>query len=127
MAGRRGIRTIVVCMVFGAMAVGATQAQAAKIPTDFADHQLDCGWAPPECLYYGQISSPKEKCIRGRKVQIFRLLMNTERQLVDTDKTTRHGNYAGLGLSSQVSAYKVKVLPKRVGDDRCRGVSYIGV
>ena len=128
MAGRRGMRTTAILLALGAMALGATQAQGrAKIDTVLAEHSVDCGWAPPDCLYFGQLDSPEEKCIRGRKVQIFRILMGGERQLIDTDKTSRRGNFAGIGPSSEVSAFKLKVLPKQVGDDKCKGTSYTGV
>ena len=127
MAGRRGMRAMAVCLALGLLALGAAQAQGkAEFETTFSDHGVDCGFSPPDCLYSGQIDSAKEKCIRGRKVKMFRLLMSGKPQLVDTDKTTRNGNFVGLGLSSEVSAAKFKVLPKQIGDDTCQGKTFIG-
>ena len=127
MAGRRGMSATVACLVLGALALGATQAQGrANIDTDFADHGVDCGFAPPDCLYSGTLSSPDDRCLRKRKVQMFRILTSGKRVLVDTDRSSRHGNFVGLGASSEVSAAKFKVLPKQVGNDRCQGESFTG-
>jgi hypothetical protein len=107
--------------------LGAGQAQAKVIDTDFGDTGVNCLAGPDadHCLYSGFITS-KDKCLANRKVKMFRLLTGGETRLVDTDRTSGNGAFAGIGRPSEVSAAKFKVLREKRGNDVCGGAHFTG-
>jgi hypothetical protein len=117
-----------VATVMAVMAVGTADAQAAHINTHFGDTSVNCLAGPDlnHCLYSGFITSPKHKCLAGRTVKMFALFMGGDQKLVDIDKTSKQGAFAGLGEPSTVSAAKFKVLKERVRGDTCEGDTFVG-
>ncbi len=66
---------------------------------------------------HGVVESPSARCIRGRTVQIFMQLgASTTYTLVDTDRTSRKGFWAGGGREGITSTdSKAKVIRANVG------------
>jgi hypothetical protein len=122
------LRAALVAATLAVMLLGAAQANAKAIDTDFGDTSVSClsGPDPDHCLYSGFITSPKHKCLPGRTVKMFALFMGGDQKLVDTDRTSRHGAFAGIGQPSTVSAAKFKVLRKKVRGGTCEGDTFTG-
>jgi hypothetical protein len=122
------LRAAILAATVAVMAFGIADAQAARIDTEFGDTGVNCGAGPDpnHCLYSGFITSPKNKCLAGRTVKMFALFTGGGQKLVDTDRTSKHGAFAGLGKPSTVSAAKFKVLEKRVHGDTCKADKFVG-
>jgi hypothetical protein len=64
---------------------------------------------------YGDVHSPKGKCIPDRKVEIFSMTPNGLK-LIDVDRTSRNGFFFGGGdFGNNVNGAKVKVLKRTIG------------
>ena len=79
--------------------------------------------------YYGEVHSPKRRCVRGRTVKIYSITEDG-RKLVDTDRTSRNGFWFGGGdftpaVTTSTTAVVVRVLRRDIGprghDHVCRG------
>ena len=81
-----------------------------------------------EYRYYGEVRSQRGRCVRGRTVKIFSITENG-RKLIDTDRTSRNGNWFGGGDfaptgTNSTTAVVVRVLGRDIGprgpDHVCR-------
>jgi hypothetical protein len=110
---------------------GSAGAQGGKeAKTSFIDIGVSCGPEYPgdKCLYSGVIDSESKKCIAGRKVKMFALINGgSTTKLVDTGTTSKNGAFAGLGISSDVSAAKFKAVESQAGNLTCKAKSFTGV
>jgi hypothetical protein len=114
-------------IVSALLMVGATSAAAqATTPStlsfvDFADSDGD-GHSD---YIIGKVASPKEQCIAGRTVKIFRRPPGGgDFRLVDEDQTSKNGFWAGGGfedINAQVGKVTLerKVIPRRGGRIVC--------
>jgi len=105
-------------------------AKGGSAKTSFVDIGVSCGGDLPndKCLYSGVIDSESKKCVEGRKVKMFAFVNGgTDTQLVDTGTTSKNGAFAGMGISSDVSAAKFKAVESKVGGLTCKGKSFTGV
>jgi hypothetical protein len=121
---------VVGTLACGALGGGAIAHGGGEAKTSFVDVGVNCApeLPPDKCLYSGVIDSESKKCIAGRKVKMFAFINGgTVTKLVDTGTTSKHGAFAGMGISSDVSAAKFKVVESKVGDLTCKGKSFTGV
>ena len=108
----------------------SASAHGGTAATKFLDIGVSCSGDLPsdQCLYSGVIDSESKKCIEGRKVKMFAFVNGgTDTQLVDTGTTSKNGAFAGMGISSDVSAAKFKAVQSKVGGLTCKGKSFTGV
>jgi len=69
--------------------------------------------------YYGDVSSPKDRCVPGRTVKIFSLTLEGPK-LIDTDRTSRNGFWFGGGDftppgTTGTDGVRVRVAPRDIG------------
>lgn len=117
-------------LVFGGLGGSAGAKGGKEAKTSFLETGVSCGGDLPgdKCLYSGVIDSESKKCIEGRKVKMFAFINGgADTKLVDTGTTSENGAFAGMGISSDVSAAKFKVSESKVGDLTCKGKSFTGV
>ena len=112
------LAAIGVALIASAGIGGLAEAKGGSAKTSFVDIGVSCGGDLPndKCLYSGVIDSESKKCIEGRKVKMFALLDGgSTTKLVDTGTTSKHGGFAGVGMPSEVSAAKFKVVESKAG------------
>jgi hypothetical protein len=75
----------------------------------------DVGATVQDFQVYGEVHSPKGKCVPNRKVKIFSITPSGLK-LIDTDRTSRNGFFFGGGnFGNEVNGARVKVVQRDVG------------
>lgn len=127
MIWKAAIAVLATVLLLGGASAAAQRATATTKLTfvDFADSNAD----GTSDYIIGKLSSPRRKCIGGRMVKIFRLPPGEDEfHLVDRDRSSRNGFWAGGGfeeINSQVGKVTVerKVIRRPGGRLVCRADS----
>ena len=123
---KRGIGPVLAMAVIGLMASSAG-AHDRSFNTRIEIEDV-VGMTVNDYRYYGKVHSPKGRCVRGRTVRIFSITEDG-RKLIDTDRTSRKGNWFGGGDftpagTTSTTAVVVKVRRRDIGrrghDHVCR-------
>lgn len=99
---------VAVAALLGVLAIGAGVARAG-MPTEIvADASGALSDDPDQSYFVGHLTSANPKCLAGRKVKIlFGYKDSPDPRLVDTDRTSKRGAFAGDGRSTHATAHIV--------------------
>jgi hypothetical protein len=85
--------------------------------------------ATTDLQVYGEVDSPRGKCVRNRTVKIIAEFSQANRLLVDTDRTSTNGFFSGGGDFSGAQAVRMRATSKDIapGDHvhRCKSAFVI--
>ncbi len=116
-ASRRSL-LIASCVVASAASAGLGVAPAAAAGKAAPSKIEILGTAfvdPDSELPDGAVTSSQKRCIANRKVTVYFAGSSGPFVKVDTDRTTTHGGWAGLGPASGTSRIKAKVAKSHYG------------
>jgi hypothetical protein len=123
----RGVGPVLAMAVIGLMASSAG-AHDRSFNTRIEIEDV-VGMTVNDYRYYGEVHSPKRRCVRGRTVKIYSITEDG-RKLIDTDRTSHNGFWFGGGDftpagTTSTTAVVVRVLRRDIGprghDHVCRG------
>jgi len=107
-----------VLAVLGVVSLGVGTGLAAAHTTSY-NSQIQItgsvGATVQDFQVYGEVHSPKGRCVPNRKVKIFSITPNGLK-LIDTDRTSRNGFFFGGGnFGNEVNGARVKVVRRDIG------------
>jgi hypothetical protein len=115
-------RIVVVAATVVAVSLIVAAVASARVETTIEFR--DSSGAPGDRLLFGTVDSPQGKCRSGRTVKVFVRRLPGKGggplELLDTDRTSRHGAWAVRGNLFGVPSAEIRVANKRLGHGKGR-------